>query len=91
MEGGPASEPRNLNDSTRISYLSLKHEDLDLKERINQNGSVIGYDVKLEVSGLEKDTDYVFAVAAENAIGIGEFSDNSDSVSLGKIILLSLV
>ncbi len=69
---------------TRITYLSIDSHDLELKERVNESDHVIGYDVKLEVSGLEKDTDYVFAVAAENEIGVGEFSDNSDSVSLGK-------
>ena len=43
---------------------------------------VVGYEVRLKVGDLEQGEEYVFAVAAGSAIGLGDFSDPSDPYSL---------
>ena len=47
-----------------------------------EGGEVVGYGVRLRVGGLERGTDYVFSVAAESVIGVGDYSDPSDAYAL---------
>ena len=47
-------------------------------------GVTIGYDVVMFVTGLSEREKYEFEVAAESSIGMGEFSEPSESTRLGE-------
>ena len=61
---------------------------IDSLEDISSEGSVIGYQVEIVVTGLKEREVYQFEVAAESSIGAGEFSEPSDSTKLGESINL---
>ena len=46
--------------------------------------AVVGYEARLVILGLENRRSYVFQVAAVNSVGTGEFSDTSNSATLGE-------
>ena len=47
-----------------------------------EEGEVVGYHVSLRVGGLEQRQSYVFSVAAASVVGVGEFSDPSQPLTL---------
>ena len=55
---------------------------------LNSEGVTIGYDVEIVITGLKERVAYEFEVAAESSIGVGEFSDPSESTKLGKLYIL---
>lgn len=60
-----------------------------LEDIVSSEGSVIGYQVEIVVTGLEEREVYQFEVAAESSIGAGEFSEPSENVKLGESINLA--
>ena len=60
-----------------------------LIEMLNSEGVTTGYDVEIVVTGLKERVAYEFEVAAESSIGVGEFSDSSESTKLGKLYILN--
>ena len=71
----------------RFPVDAVKYID-SLEDIINSEGIVIGYQVAMVVTGLKEREMYQFEVAAESSIGLGEFSEPSDSAKLGESINL---
>ena len=51
---------------------------------VNARGDTIGYTVVMFVTGLSERKRYEFEVAANSSVGMGEFSEPSESTILGK-------
>ena len=68
----------------RFPIDEIKYID-SLKDVVNPEGDLIGYDVEMVVTGLKEREVYQFEVAAESSIGVGEFSEPSDNARLGEL------
>ena len=55
---------------------------------LNSEGVTTGYNVEIVITGLKERVAYEFEVAAESSIGVGEFSDSSESTKLCKLYIL---
>lgn len=92
-----AGDPIDTNDTNDTTNMTLTEDDLGYRlvnitsgdgdyvtseEEMVDGGEVVGYDVTMRVGGLEQRRSYVFIVAAASIIGVGDYSDPSDSFSL---------
>ena len=57
-------------------------------ESLNSEGVTTGYDVEIVITGLKERVAYEFEVATEFLIGVGEFSDSSESTKLGYLYII---
>ena len=70
---------------TNVSVTDLQYVEELVEVRSAAAGdTVVGYEARLVILGLENRRSYVFRVAAVNSVGTGEFSDTSSSATLGE-------
>ena len=71
----------------RFPIDAVKYVD-SLEDVVSSEGTVVGYQVEVVVTGLEEREVYHFEVAAESGIGVGEFSEPSENAKLGESFIV---